>query len=293
MQHLKADPEPLEELRPDLARGLCRIVHKLLAKNPDDRFQSAAELLKELRTLQPASEDDEAWAAEAMAWIDHELASSSGPVGSAATQQLQTLMQKEALQAQERRRWIFLGGAAALLTLLAFVAGSVAAWSTRPKSLLVVESANKHEIKKEENVRAQWFVAAIKRPPSIKLYEAIEEYWPPGESAENLRHSRNAKERIAGLYRQQGNLDKAKALYKELTNVEATEPEYRVTGHFGLANIANQQSKADEVSFELLLASRYLDSSITDVRWAQLVLLLDPPLRDRWREATADPDSNR
>ncbi len=40
MQHVQATPKSLKELRPDLPDGLVEIVHRLLAKAPDDRFPS-------------------------------------------------------------------------------------------------------------------------------------------------------------------------------------------------------------------------------------------------------------
>ncbi len=48
VQHVKKQPGALEEQRPDLPPALCRIVHRLLAKDPDDRWPSCGELLREL-----------------------------------------------------------------------------------------------------------------------------------------------------------------------------------------------------------------------------------------------------
>jgi tetratricopeptide (TPR) repeat protein len=42
------DPEPLARVRPEIPRALDGVVAKALAKNPDDRYQSAAELLADL-----------------------------------------------------------------------------------------------------------------------------------------------------------------------------------------------------------------------------------------------------
>ena len=41
VQHLKSRPQPLEAIRPDLPASLCRIVHRMLAKLPAERFASA------------------------------------------------------------------------------------------------------------------------------------------------------------------------------------------------------------------------------------------------------------
>ena len=52
VQHLKKEPQPLESLRPDLPPALCRVVHKMLAKDLANRWQSPQELLRELRRMQ-------------------------------------------------------------------------------------------------------------------------------------------------------------------------------------------------------------------------------------------------
>jgi serine/threonine-protein kinase len=43
------DPDPLTRHRPDLPPGLTEVVHKALARRPDDRFPSAAEMGRALR----------------------------------------------------------------------------------------------------------------------------------------------------------------------------------------------------------------------------------------------------
>ncbi len=42
LQHQQADPEPLESFRSDMPSGLSRVLKRMLAKNPDDRFQTPA-----------------------------------------------------------------------------------------------------------------------------------------------------------------------------------------------------------------------------------------------------------
>ena len=48
---LDGQPEPLETFRPDAPVGLQNIVDRLLAKKPEDRYQTAADLLFELKAL--------------------------------------------------------------------------------------------------------------------------------------------------------------------------------------------------------------------------------------------------
>ena len=53
---LEKEPEPLTKLSPGRPIELERIVRKLLAKRPDDRYQSAAALQSDLRALEGRSE---------------------------------------------------------------------------------------------------------------------------------------------------------------------------------------------------------------------------------------------
>src|SRR5262249_33201658 len=48
LQHVKTEPEPLVQIRPDLPFPLCEIVHKMMAKAPENRYQTFADLLKDL-----------------------------------------------------------------------------------------------------------------------------------------------------------------------------------------------------------------------------------------------------
>ncbi|HQR43813.1 MAG TPA: serine/threonine-protein kinase, partial [Gemmatales bacterium] len=52
VRHLTDPAKPLQEIRPDLPAELCNLVHRLLAKKPEDRPQSAREVLREIRKIQ-------------------------------------------------------------------------------------------------------------------------------------------------------------------------------------------------------------------------------------------------
>jgi serine/threonine-protein kinase len=48
VKHVHETPAPLAALRPDLPADLCAMVHKMMAKNPADRYQLAREVLRDL-----------------------------------------------------------------------------------------------------------------------------------------------------------------------------------------------------------------------------------------------------
>lgn len=51
VRHLAGNPTPLHELRPEVSPELCRLVERMMAVRPEERVQSAAEVLKELNRL--------------------------------------------------------------------------------------------------------------------------------------------------------------------------------------------------------------------------------------------------
>jgi serine/threonine protein kinase len=52
VQHLKEDPGLLSSIRQDLPQRMCGAIHKMIAKRPEDRFQTFEELETELAQLQ-------------------------------------------------------------------------------------------------------------------------------------------------------------------------------------------------------------------------------------------------
>ena len=50
-KHVQEQPRLLADLCPDLPAELCGMVHKMMAKSPDDRYQSARDVLRDLQKL--------------------------------------------------------------------------------------------------------------------------------------------------------------------------------------------------------------------------------------------------
>ena len=54
LQHVRSEPAALALVRPDLPPELCAVVHKMMAKDPDQRYQTGRELLKDLARVRDA-----------------------------------------------------------------------------------------------------------------------------------------------------------------------------------------------------------------------------------------------
>ena len=48
LQHVQNEAEPLHDVRPDLPLELCAVVHKMIAKQAADRYQSARDIIRDL-----------------------------------------------------------------------------------------------------------------------------------------------------------------------------------------------------------------------------------------------------
>jgi hypothetical protein len=60
-KHFEANPPALDEVAPAVGHDVCRVIHRLLAKDPAERYSSAEELLRDLATVEtdvPASQAD-------------------------------------------------------------------------------------------------------------------------------------------------------------------------------------------------------------------------------------------
>jgi serine/threonine-protein kinase len=52
--HVQTPPPPLGEIRPDLPPSVCALVHKMMAKRPEERYQTGREIVREVAQLRDA-----------------------------------------------------------------------------------------------------------------------------------------------------------------------------------------------------------------------------------------------
>ena len=170
VKHLNVAPEALENVRPDVPQGLARVVHRMMAKQPQARYQSASQLLGELLVLAGEGEK-EGWSEGPAGWKLAELVSVAG-VPNSATAELGRLMQADARLAgskppsTRRRRVLIWVGAAVVGMLLALL--------VRPRFYL--EGASPGEVQRRDSAWAQIYHA--KTAPSENAWLAVRQYFP-------------------------------------------------------------------------------------------------------------------
>jgi serine/threonine-protein kinase len=238
----------LEVLCPHLPDGLCRIVHKMLAKKPEERYQRAIDLLKELKTLKIEGLDQD-WAAELPGFNSADLAlSTAGRLE--ATQQLDRLL-RSSLDGRPRR-WATGSRAAAIagLVLAGLIGGGALAWFTRPPPLLATSREGGLKTKRFPTVKLQYEFAQLTTQDKEDAWRAVEEYFPPVVNgkrvAENQRYARLAKRGLANFCVSNQRLSEALKLYEQLANVEDAETDLQLSGIAGEAVVYHRHMQTEQ-----------------------------------------------
>jgi serine/threonine-protein kinase len=215
VQHLNVAPTPLASRRTDLPPQLGRIVERMMAKKPDERFGDPAALLIELHSA-ASKGAEEGWATS----IDHAALSQilrAADQRSLVTGRLDELMKTTALVRPKRtsRTWLIAAIAACAL------AGAAAAAFTSPGSLWRGAQIGPPVL---SSPWAQLYHA--KQVDTEEAWRAVMSYFPhAGSYYDNL-----AKQGLAYHYLHSAEYNKALRPLEEL----AADPDFQSFGVAGL-----------------------------------------------------------
>jgi eukaryotic-like serine/threonine-protein kinase len=157
LQHVNKEPTPLAETRPDLPIDLCRLIHKMMAKQPDQRYQNGREIQRDITKLRDALS---AANGTLTGPVLGEMYTASVPVG--ATQQLT----QSAIRPIRRRRkpWALM---ATMFVLLG--GGAAAGWYLTPPPMGASPAPTAREEKPEIPVVVQALFDPKQREKKLEL----------------------------------------------------------------------------------------------------------------------------
>ncbi|MBI3839235.1 MAG: serine/threonine protein kinase [Planctomycetia bacterium] len=229
VQHLKSQPARLENARPDLPPAVCRIVHKMLAKDPSDRFATPRQLLHELRAASielfqedPGNEFD--------GWGGDDLTSTVA-ARRQATERLGVAMRTSAMPAVHRGtiwRWVLLAFACSL-------AGTTAAWGLR-ECPLVTPDAEVETIERQDTAEAQYIYASMLG--TEEAWKSVPKYFPDDQT-----YARRAMQHLARLYLQEFDYDRAMKVFGDFAALNDVEVQFKAFGLAGEAIVLNRRKK--------------------------------------------------
>lgn len=240
VQHLKTEPKPLSDRRPDLPNELCRIIHQLLAKAPAKRYQSAAELLQDLREL-PAGSRSTEWPSEVNGLSTRELVANVDAL-TAATEQLQTVMLTEVQQPKLQWRVALIVG----VVVGALLLGGFVAWLTRPEHLLV--RSGSPAIKRFDTAARQFGHAMTFDGPLVEAaFQSVITHFADDPDPASQSSVIKARLQLAYHYHDTERVDEAIKLFKGVADQE-TDLRLQVMALIRLANIYARQRQFHEAS---------------------------------------------
>jgi serine/threonine-protein kinase len=237
LQHVKSEPELLAKVRPDLPPDLCGIIHKMMAKNPDDRYQTGRELLKDLVRLRDTLSGLAPMPSLSQQEVSVELLTAAPPTQEAGPAIIQTL----SAGVPARRPWLPVAVVASLL--LALGGGALFAWHRAQAGAKVAPSGTGNGGSDAGEVEALFSLQ--KREQTLR--DMAEQYLNPAGGYKNVDAGYLVCRDLAVFYLDHQKLDKAEELFNRLDSIPPrTAKPYKVLGHLGQAIVLALRNKPTE-----------------------------------------------
>ncbi len=260
LQHVRGEPIRLSQLRPDLPEPLVALVHKMMAKEPAQRYQTCREILRDLARIR------ESMSGSTVIEPLDDIGSRSDP-GTMVPLPVGTQPMPSATRAS--LRWLLF-----LLALLLAAGGGVAlAWfQTRPPDLPPVQAATEGE----EDLSLQ------RREQTLR--EVTRQYLNQGSSPKTVARAYGLALDLGLLYLEHGKLDAAHELFSEL-EAHKTVKSYQVLGRYGKAVVQGLRAADVEEARQSTAVLREL----FDGAWRELYRRNSPRRNDPEIAMWADP----
>ncbi len=177
MQHLQAEPPRLEILRPDLPKALVNIVHRLLAKTPDERFASAVELARALKEVVDVSLAGGANQMVPFAGliIEHQHVSNLE-----VTQELQKLTKNSTSTEDRKPSRAALIGRKIAFAVGAILIGFLSTYYLIRDDLFSNQIRTTAVVQRQSTIQRQYALALIEN--DLKHWKAVSEFFPPTDA---------------------------------------------------------------------------------------------------------------
>lgn len=234
MQHLQAEPTRLEQLRPDLPSELVAMVHRLLAKNPDDRFSSAVELSRALKEVMDTYASEQANQIVPFPGLVVEQQRISNLE---VTQELQKLTKTSVLSSESitsKSKWMI---HRAVLATSALIIGFLTTYYLFREDLFANQVKTTAGVTRQNTIQRQYALALIEN--NLKHWLAVSENFPPTDSV-SKDYAAKAKLQMARLAIEGGNFTSAVDTLVSVLDSEYTEPAIPVIATIELGYVSNK-----------------------------------------------------
>lgn len=238
VQHLKQEPAPLEKIRGDLPPLLCRIVHKMMAKDPERRYQSAQAILKDLRRV---TEDTEARAEQPTTDSEMPAVADAEPSRRNIIVRMLAGLWRLPDRSLGRQLWVVVA-----LAILVGGASAGVGWVTRVPDPLAAPLPRATGVEKKDKAASQYFYA-LNLKDNLEAWQAVVNDFP---APTDKLYRDYAKQQLATLYLGKRRFDEAQEIFEEFAGYK--EPNFRAFGIAGKAILLNLQGDYQQSQQQLV-----------------------------------------
>lgn len=264
LQHVNKEPAALCEIRPDLPADLCGLVHKMMAKRPEARYQTGREIVRDASRLRDALV---ATGGQLPATVLNGLT----PTGTMVT------IGNESTGVRTRSHPLrFLGMIVGVLAL-----GLGIGWLATPRPVIPLSMPDGPPEGKggEPPAAIKDLFGAAERDKDLprRVQDVLKN---PAEFGPNLDLIMD----LGAVYLRDGQLDEADTLFKDLERVDRRVPQHRLIGHLGHAMtlaLRDQPAESNQLFVKTFEQFDQADAAFPKLG-RQLHLLVDKNVA--WRE---------
>ena len=229
LMHLNKQPQYLCDINPQIPEQLCSVVHRMIEKSPDKRYQSIPELLDDIRKILTELGDSNIDFGPSGVWNDARIVVPA-PVDDsllAARNRLQQSMQMENLSS---RKHLGRYGFFAVLLLVALFLGMITAYAKyRSEFFRIPQPNNESLVQRRNTVPEQWILAC--HLDSEEGWKSVIDF-ASDEAKPNWE--RKARQQLAVFYMKDDKPDKAYAIFQEFEDLTDTELYAKAFGTAGI-----------------------------------------------------------
>ena len=267
IQHVKNEPEPLGQIRPDVPTELIQLIEKMMAKSPENRPQDAGQLLKSVKTIKVDAEQDWDQLVETLAIENASTKTTLNRTQTkiAATRQLQSIM-----KGNVKSWWTELSTILGFFVLL-FTGLFVGLWFANQYP--VVDPLDSPylapgAIRKLESSRQQYEFTVNFHSSELEYYQAVIDYFPLDESSDSFYQDRlyhyRAKERQAEIFLNNEDFDNAERIYTEFAESDDDDSRISIVGRAGLAIVLHHQNATEAAQNEIIGVESEVNGVLND-----------------------------
>ncbi len=251
LAHIRSEAEPLQKIRPDLPEAFCAVIHKMMAKDPADRYQTCRELLKELNKVREGITSPSAAVKGGDQIVELQSLDDLETVTPTMSGSNKTMYQSQSLALLKKNWWLpVVLVVAAGTVFVALVGGGLLAWWRFGSSDKTATATTTPNGGPTEQAKTEAIFDTQQREKVLR--DEVDKALNSPNVGRNSSTGLTACIELASFYLDQNKLEDARTLFTRLGNIpRPADPRqsvdsYHFLGHLGNAIVLALSNKASD-----------------------------------------------